>query len=87
MTTSVRGGPCVSTGIEACIPEELNPQIFWNFIPSVLEAVTVRVTARDYDAAKELLGQINSEEQPDEQRVQAAAAPRSPGQPPPLPQP
>jgi hypothetical protein len=41
-------------GIEACIPEELTPQILWNVIPSPLERVTVRVAAKDYDAARAL---------------------------------
>ncbi|SRR5260370_29655826 len=44
-----------AAGIEACIPEEYTPQIIWNVTPSPLEAVTVRVTAKDYEAAKALL--------------------------------
>jgi hypothetical protein len=40
-------------GIEACIPEELDPSPFGNF-PSVAH-VTVRVAEKDYAAAKELL--------------------------------
>ena len=44
-----------AAGIEACIPEELTPQIFWNVVPSPLERVTVRVRAKDYEAAKEFL--------------------------------
>jgi hypothetical protein len=42
-------------GIEACIPEELTPQIFWYAVTSPLERVTVRVAAKDYEAAKEIL--------------------------------
>jgi hypothetical protein len=42
-------------GIEACIPEEYTPQILWSVIPSPLECVTVRVAAKDYQAAKEIL--------------------------------
>src|ERR1041385_7374140 len=44
-----------AAGIEACVPEEYTPQIFWNMIPSPLESVTVRVAARDYAAAKAVL--------------------------------
>jgi hypothetical protein len=40
-------------GIEACIPEELNPSPFGNFIP--VAQVTVQVAAKDYAAAKEIL--------------------------------
>jgi hypothetical protein len=40
-------------GIEACIPEELDPNPFGNFTP--MAHVTVRVARRDYDAAKALL--------------------------------
>src|SRR5437899_11694005 len=40
-------------GIEACIPEELNPSPFGNFRP--LAHVTVQVHAKDYEAAKEII--------------------------------
>jgi hypothetical protein len=40
-------------GIEACIPEELDPSPFGNFPP--LAHVTVRVAERDYPAAREIL--------------------------------
>lgn len=40
-------------GIEACVPEELDPSPFGNFAP--LSHVTVRVAERDYQAAKEVL--------------------------------
>jgi hypothetical protein len=40
-------------GIEACIPEELEPSPFGNFPP--LAHVTVRVAEKDYAAAKEVL--------------------------------
>jgi len=42
-------------GIEACVPEEFTPQILWYCIPSPLEQVTVRVKARDYEAARLIL--------------------------------
>ena len=44
-----------AAGIEACIPEEYTPQILWFAITSPLEQVTVRVAAKDYEAAKEIL--------------------------------
>src|SRR5260221_4378774 len=40
-------------GIEACIPEELNPSPFGNFVP--MAHVTVKVAAKDLEAAKEIL--------------------------------
>ena len=40
-------------GIEACIPEELDPSPFGNFVP--LAHVTVRVAKKDFEAAKEVL--------------------------------
>jgi hypothetical protein len=43
-----------AAGIEACVPEEYTPHLFLNVIPSPLESVTVRVAAKDYDAAKAL---------------------------------
>ena len=42
-----------SEGIEACIPEEFSPHIFGT--PTPLERVTVRVAAKDYEAAKKLV--------------------------------
>jgi len=44
-----------AAGIEACIPEEYTPQIFWNVIPSPLETVTVRVAAKDYEEARRII--------------------------------
>ena len=41
-------------GIEACIPEELDPSPFGNFKP--LARVTVRVARKDFEAAREILG-------------------------------
>lgn len=41
-------------GIEACIPEELDPSPFGNFKP--LARVTVRVARKDIQAAREVLG-------------------------------
>ncbi len=40
-------------GIEACIPEELDPSPFGNFPP--LAHVTVRVAHKDLEAAKQVL--------------------------------
>jgi hypothetical protein len=40
-------------GIEACIPEELDPSPFGNFAP--LAHVTVRVARKDFKAAQEAL--------------------------------
>jgi hypothetical protein len=42
-------------GIEACIPEELDPSPFGNFRP--LARVTVRVAQKDAVAAKEVLAE------------------------------
>src|SRR2546425_10258754 len=44
-----------AAGIEACIPEEYTPQIFWYGIPSPLERITVRVAAKDYETARQIL--------------------------------
>jgi hypothetical protein len=44
-----------AAGIEACIPEELDPSPFGNFPP--LARVTVRVAEEDLAAAKEVLSQ------------------------------
>ena|SRR5436305_2062192 len=41
-------------GIEACIPEELEPSPFGNFKP--LARVTVRIARKDLEAAREVLG-------------------------------
>jgi hypothetical protein len=46
-----------AAGIEACIPEEFSPHLFWTMSPNPIEWVTVRVAAKDYEAAKELLGE------------------------------
>lgn len=42
-------------GIEACIPEELDPSPFGNFAP--LTRVTVRVAKKDMAAAKQVLAE------------------------------
>jgi hypothetical protein len=42
-------------GIEACVPEELTPQILWYLVTSPLETVTVRVAARDLNAARRII--------------------------------
>ena len=44
-----------AAGIEACIPEEYAPQVFSGIIP--LERLTVRVAAKDYEAAKAMIAQ------------------------------
>lgn len=44
-----------AAGIEAFLPEEQTPQIFWCLVPSPLEPVTVRVAARDLEAARAVL--------------------------------
>jgi hypothetical protein len=46
-----------AAGIEACIPEEFSPHIFWTMLSHPIECVTVRVAAKDYDAAKQLLAE------------------------------
>jgi ribosomal protein L40E len=43
-----------AAGIDAFIPEEYTPNILWTAITNPLEGVTVRVAAKDYDAAKAL---------------------------------
>ena len=50
-------------GIEACVPEEYTPQILW---PAPLELVTVRVAAKDLEAAQRILAsEANSDADPD----------------------
>ena len=44
-----------AAGIEACVPEEFSPHLFWTLSPNPIESVTVRVAAKDYEAAKQLL--------------------------------
>jgi len=44
-----------ASGIEACIPEEYSPQVFSAVIP--LERLTVRVAAKDYEAAKAIIAE------------------------------
>ena len=46
-----------AAGIEACIPEEFSPHLFWTVTPNPIEQVTVRVAAKDYDAAKQFLNE------------------------------
>ena len=48
-------------GIDACIPEELNPSPFGNFPP--LAHVTVRVAEKDLEAAKEVVADQGEEGQ------------------------
>ena|ERR1051326_7547792 len=43
-----------AAGIEACIPEEFSAHLFWTLSPHPIESVTVRVAAKDYEAAKQL---------------------------------
>ena len=42
-------------GIAACVPEELSPQIFWYLTISPIETVTVRVAAKDLEAARKII--------------------------------
>jgi hypothetical protein len=51
-----------SHGIAACIPEELTPQIFWSLGPNPIEGVTVRVAARDVEAARRVIAEAKSEQ-------------------------
>jgi len=44
-----------AAGIEACMPEEYTPQMFWNIIPNPLGSVTVQVAAKDIEAARAFL--------------------------------
>jgi hypothetical protein len=44
-----------AAGIEACIPEEYGAQVFSAVIP--MERLTVRVAAKDYEAAKALIAE------------------------------
>jgi len=44
-----------AAGIEACIPEEFSPHLFLTLSANPIESVTVRVAAKDYEAAKQLL--------------------------------
>ena len=72
-----------AAGIEACMPEEYTPQLFWNIIPNPLETVTVRVAAKDIEAAKALLADYTDtvftalapglEQSPAETTIQQAA--------------
>ena len=50
---SLARGCLEAAGIEACIPEELDPSPFGNFPP--LAHVTVRVAQKNLPAAKEIL--------------------------------
>jgi hypothetical protein len=44
-----------AAGIEAFIPEEYSPHLFWTLSSNPIECVTVRVAAKDYEAAEQLL--------------------------------
>jgi hypothetical protein len=44
-----------AAGMECCIPEEYTPQLLWYMVPSPLERVTIRVAAKSYAAARDLL--------------------------------
>ncbi len=52
---SVAKGKLEAAGLEACIPEELDPSPFGNFPP--LARVTVRVAKKDAAAAREVLAE------------------------------
>jgi hypothetical protein len=75
-----------AAGIEACIPEEYAPQVFSGVIP--LERLTVRVAAKDYEAAKATIAEDDSGEQvpsevPQTQKVLSGAKPEATTRPPP----
>jgi Putative prokaryotic signal transducing protein len=53
-TASLLKARLEQAGIEACIPEEVDPSPFGNFKP--LAHVTVRVAQKDVEAAREILG-------------------------------
>jgi len=55
---SILLGRLEQAGIEACIPEELDPSPFGNFKP--LSQVTVRVAQKDLAAAKEILTDLSA---------------------------
>lgn len=55
-------GRLETAGIEACIPEEYAEGVFSGIIP--LERLTVRVAARDYEAAKMVLAEWNQGSEP-----------------------
>jgi hypothetical protein len=46
-------------GIEACVPEEASAQMEWQ-----IDRVTVRVKAKDYEAAKEFLKAVSDSSAP-----------------------
>jgi hypothetical protein len=50
-----------AAGIEAWIPEEFEPQVFSAVIP--LERITVRVAAKDFEAAQAVLAQPAASEE------------------------
>jgi len=47
-----------AAGIEAVVPEEYTPQLFWNVLPNPVERVTVRVAAKDYESAKAIADEV-----------------------------
>lgn len=49
-----------ANGIDACVPEELTPQVFWNFVTSPIEAVTVRVARKDVEAARRIIAEVQA---------------------------
>jgi len=69
-----------AAGLEACIPEEYAPQVFSGIIP--LERLTVRVAAKDYEAAKAMIAEDDSGEQvssdvPQDQKVLSGEKPKA----------
>ncbi len=57
---NVISGLLEANGIDACIPEELTPQIFWNFVTSPLEAVTVRVARKNFELAQRIIAEAQA---------------------------
>jgi hypothetical protein len=47
-------------GVDACIPEELTPGIFWGTGGSAIERITVRVARRDEEAAQKIIAEGTS---------------------------
>lgn len=46
-----------SNDVDACIPEELTPGIFWGLGPSPVEQITVRVARRDVERARKTIAE------------------------------
>ena len=49
-----------SNGVDACIPEELTPGIFWGMGASPIDRITVRVAQRDVETARRIIAEGRS---------------------------